>query len=58
MRLFFGVADVASRLMQISCVPGSPDATSEAAASGRNAQKPAQRAADQQPYKLRCAISK
>jgi len=58
MRLFFGVTDVATRLMRLSCLPGCPDATSEAAAGGPSARTPAQRAADQQAYKRLAAIAR
>jgi len=58
MRLFFGVPDVATRLMRLGCLPGCPEAVDEAAAGGPNARTPLQRAADQQAYKKLVAIAR
>jgi len=58
MRLFFGVPDIATRLMRLGCLPGCPDAVAEAAVGGPNARTPLQRAADQQAYKKLVAIAR
>jgi len=58
MRLFFGITDVATRLMRLGCLPGCPDAAAEAARGGPNARTPLQRAADQQAYKRLAMIAR